>query len=189
VIPLLIVAAVVFGAAACHRRAGPVASAAAVAAGLLALSFGPAPVLFVLLVAVPVAARLAETDVRELRLPDPLVGGLALILGAPLTVAAIDAAGRALVAATVVGSCYLVIALLPAGVLGLGDVKLAAVLAYALGFAGWPAVLIGTLAAHLVGGVIAAILLVKRRAGGCTPAPFGPPLLIGALVGAVVTAA
>jgi leader peptidase (prepilin peptidase)/N-methyltransferase len=191
VIPLLIVASIVYGAAsaaAWQRRAGP-AVPAAVAAGLLALAYGPVPVLLVVLSAVPVAARLAETDLREFRLPDPLVGGLALTLGAPLTVAAIGAAGRALVAATVVGLSYLVIALLPAGVLGLGDVKLATVLAYALGFAGWPAVLLGALVAHLVGGAIAAILLLERRAGGRTPVPFGPALLIGALVGAVVTAA
>jgi leader peptidase (prepilin peptidase)/N-methyltransferase len=66
------------------------------------------------------------------------------------------------------------------GGLGLGDLKLAAVLALILGFAGWPAVIAGVLAPHLINGPIALFLLVTRRR---TVLPFGPALLAGALIG------
>ena len=65
------------------------------------------------------------------------------------------------------------------GGLGLGDVKLAAVLALILGFAGWPAVVTGVLAAHLINGPIALFLLVNGRRRAL---PFGPALLAGALL-------
>jgi leader peptidase (prepilin peptidase)/N-methyltransferase len=65
-------------------------------------------------------------------------------------------------------------------------VKLAAVLALILGFAGWPAVLVGVLAPHVINGPVAIVLLL-RRAGRRTPIPFGPALLAGALI--AITAA
>jgi len=153
-------------------------------AGLLALAFGPATLLPALLLAVPLAAALAEIDLSCLRLPDPLVGALALVLGLPLTLSG-TAVLRALAAASVIGLTYLVIAVAPGRNLGLGDVKLAAVLGYALGFAGWPAVVIGAVVPHLIHGPVAAVLLSSRRAGRHTALPFGPALLAGALVAAL----
>ena len=92
---------------------------------------------------------------------------------------------RALVAAALLGLSYLVVALLPGRGLGLGDVKLAAVLGYLLGFAGWPAVLLGAVVPHLINGPIAVFLLLRRRAGRRTEMPLGPALLVGALCGAL----
>jgi leader peptidase (prepilin peptidase) / N-methyltransferase len=183
---VLVTFAIIFGTASAAAARGRrlTSCSAGVAAGLLALAYGPAPILPVLLLAVPVAARLAEVDLFSLRLPDPLVGTLAVILGVPLT---LNGPGvlRAVTASVLVGLVYLVIAMLPARVLGLGDVKLAAVLGYALGFAGWPAVLIGTAVPHLINGPIALFLLLSRRAGRHAELPFGPALLIGALVAAL----
>ena len=161
--------------------------AAGVVAALLALAFGPVPLLVVLLLAVPLAARLAETDLRTLRLPDRLVGGLAVLLGLPLTVGHWPAVPRALAAVAILGLGHLAIALLPGRGLGLGDVKLAAVLAYLLGFAGWPAVLAGAVVPHLITGPIALFLLLTGRAGGRTAVPLGPALLAGAVIAAVAT--
>lgn len=66
--------------------------------------------------------------------------------------------------------------------MGLGDVKLIAMIAAFLGF--WPAVLslfIGTLAAALYG----AVLLARRKAGGTSKLAFGSFLCVGGLVAAL----
>jgi leader peptidase (prepilin peptidase)/N-methyltransferase len=168
----------------------PVLSSAA-AAGLLGARLGPAPMLPVLLLAVVLGVLLVEVDLRCLRLPDPLVGALAVLVAVPLTALGLaepGRLGRALLAAALVGLAYLVVALLPGRGLGLGDVKLAAVLGFLLGYLGWPAVVLGVLAAHLINGPVALFLLVTRRARGETPLPFGPALLGGALAAVALTA-
>jgi leader peptidase (prepilin peptidase)/N-methyltransferase len=66
--------------------------------------------------------------------------------------------------------------------MGLGDVKLIAMIAAFLGF--WPAILslfIGTLAAALYG----AVLLAQRKAGGTSKLAFGSFLCVGGLVAAL----
>ncbi len=132
------------------------------------------------------AVPLALIDLRSLRLPDPLVAALALGAGVPLALLAPGRLGSALLAGVLVGAGYLLIALLPGDGLGLGDVKLGAVLAMVLGLAGgWPAVAAGLFTAHLIGAGVAVFLLATRRR---RIFPFGPALLLGALIG-VVTAA
>jgi leader peptidase (prepilin peptidase)/N-methyltransferase len=166
----------------------------AAAAGLLGATVGPAPLLPVLLPAVVLGALLVEVDLRCLRLPDPLVGALAVLVAVPLTALRLAVPGepgrlgRALLAAVLVGLAYLVVALLPSRGLGLGDVKLAAVLGFLLGYLGWPAVVIGVLAPHLINGPVALFLLVTRRVRGRTALPFGPALLVGALAAVALTA-
>ncbi|WP_239138396.1 prepilin peptidase [Actinoplanes regularis] len=137
------------------------------------------------------AVLLALVDLRELRLPDPLVAALAFGAGIPLALLAPQRIGSAVLAAVLVGAGYLLIALLPGRGLGLGDVKLGAVLALLLGLAGgWPAVAAGFVAAHVIGAGVAVFLLATRRR---RVFPFGPALLLGALAGlagaALVTAA
>jgi leader peptidase (prepilin peptidase) / N-methyltransferase len=154
----------------------------AVAAGVTAPVLMPAVLLGVLL---------AEIDFRCLRLPDPLVAALAVAVLVPLTI--VDGSGgrlgRAAVAAGVVLLLHLVIALLPGGGLGLGDVKLAGVLGLLLGWTGWPAVLIGLALPHLLNAPVVLILLIRRRIGRRTPVPFGPALLAGAFLAVVTTGA
>lgn len=166
------------GAACGHG--GPVMGtvvASALAAGCLAVAPGPVSRLPFLLVAAVVGVLLAVIDMRCLRLPDPLVALFAVVAGAPLAVA--DPAGMpvALTAAALAGAGYLALAL--TGGLGLGDVKLGAVLAFVLGFGGWPAVAAGLGTAHLINGVAAAWLLLRHHRRDL---PFGPALLVGALV-------
>jgi leader peptidase (prepilin peptidase)/N-methyltransferase len=166
--------------------AAVITTATATAAGLLAATVGPTPLLPLLLLATVLATLLATIDLSCLRLPDPLVATLAALLIIPLTFA--GAPPRAFVAAGVVGLAYLLIALLPGAGLGLGDVKLAAVLSFPLGFIGWQAVVIGVIAPHLINGPIALVLLARRRANRRTPVPFGPSLLLGALAAIALTA-
>jgi leader peptidase (prepilin peptidase) / N-methyltransferase len=161
--------------------------AGAVAGGLLGHAFGADPVLPVGLLAAVFGLLLAVIDVRCLRLPDPLVGALAVTIVAPLTAAAAATGdpwrlGRALLVAALSFTAYLLIAIGSNGGLGLGDVKLAGVLGFALGFAGWPAVLAGLALPHLINGPIALCLLVSGRAGRQRALPLGPALLAGTLL-------
>lgn len=79
---------------------------------------------------------------------------------------------------------YLVLALVSpgGGGLGFGDVKLAGLLGLFLGWVGWGPVLVSVLAAFLIGGVIALLLLVSRRASRSSHIAFGPSMILGAWV-------
>jgi len=138
----------------------------------------------VLLVAVVLGVLLAAVDLRCLRLPNPLVATLALVTAAPLSVlAGPGQLARAVIAAGLSFFAYAMIAIWPRGGLGFGDVKLAAVLGFVLGFLGWPAWLLGLALAHLINGPIALFLLAKGEVGRRSPLPLGPALLAGALLG------
>ena len=149
----------------------------AAAGAALAIAIGPSPLLPAYLLAVVPGVLLAVIDIRCLRLPDRLVALMAVTAVVPLAVLRPERIAPALVAAVTVLIAYGIMVLL--GGLGLGDLKLAAVLALILGFAGWPAVLVGVLAPHLISGPIALFLLITGRR---RVVPFGPALLAGALL-------
>ncbi|HEU4423537.1 MAG TPA: prepilin peptidase [Pilimelia sp.] len=199
----------------CAARLGPAArlaaAAGALACGLLAWCLDPvrgdavpgaggAPdprdaaaataVLAAFLLVAVAGVLLTAIDLACLRLPDrvvaPALGGALALLGAASAVT--GAAGdlvRAVVAALALASGYLVLALLPGGHLGLGDVKLCLPLGLLLGWLGWPAVLLGAALPHVVNGPVALGLLMTRRAGRRTALPLGPALLAGALLAVV----
>ena len=176
----------------CSRPPVRTMTAGALATGLLGATIGPAPLLLVLLPAATLGILLAAIDLRCLRLPDALVALLAAVTVLPLSLGALLTGeparlGRAAVAALLSGAIYLIVALLPGAGLGLGDVKLATVLGFTLGFVGWPALAAGLLAPHLINGPVALTLLLTRRAKRRTALPLGPALLAGALVGLVLT--
>ncbi|GAB1643924.1 hypothetical protein KRMM14A1259_43470 [Krasilnikovia sp. MM14-A1259] len=161
------------------------------AAALLAAARGPVPTLPVLLLAVPLGVLLAVVDLRCLRLPDALVGALAAVVVPPLVLLALlggepGRLGRAAVAAGLAGAAYLMVALLPGHGLGFGDVKLAAALAFPLGFLGWPVAAAGLVVPHLINGPVALVLMATGRARRGTALPLGPALLAGALLGVVL---
>lgn len=88
---------------------------------------------------------------------------------------------EALVAGAAAGGFFLVAALAKPGGMGMGDVKLAAVLGLYLGRAVAPAIFAALIAGVLVGGFVMARL--GRAEGRKTAIPFGPFLALGALVG------
>jgi leader peptidase (prepilin peptidase)/N-methyltransferase len=102
---------------------------------------------------------------------------LALVLGT-----ALDPAGEPgrLIAGAAAGGFLLLAALAYPGGMGMGDVKLAAVMGLLLGSAVAPAILIALLSGVLVG----AVVIARKGAaeGRKTAIPFGPFLAIGALV-------
>jgi leader peptidase (prepilin peptidase)/N-methyltransferase len=89
-----------------------------------------------------------------------------------------------LIAAAAGGGLLLVAALAYPGGMGMGDVKLAAVMGLVLGPALGPALLVALLSGSLVG-----VAIIARRgvaAGRKTAIPFGPFLALGGLVGLFV---
>jgi leader peptidase (prepilin peptidase)/N-methyltransferase len=106
-------------------------------------------------------------------------------LGAVLALAiglALDPAGEPerLIAGVAAGGFLLLAALAYPGGMGMGDVKLAAVMGLLLGPAVAPAILVALIAGVLVG--VAIIAEKGTGAGRKTAVPFGPFLALGALV-------
>ena len=112
----------------------------------------------------------------------------AAIVGVPLLALAainIDDNGRILVMFASFIITLALFALLTAvskGGIGGGDVRLAPVLAMFLGWLGASHVYIGLGIGFIIGGVVAAGLLVTRRASASTRIAFGPFLCIGAVI-------
>jgi leader peptidase (prepilin peptidase)/N-methyltransferase len=152
---------------------------------LTAVRFGATPVLPAYLLLAAVGVWLAVVDLRTRRLPDrvvlPALGGGALLLAVAAAVHGDPAAlGRAVAGAAVLFAAYLVLALLAPAGLGMGDVKLAALLGLYLAQLGWAALVDGALAGFVVQAVLALLLLATRRVALRGYVPFGPAMLAGA---------
>lgn len=136
---------------------------------------------------VPVYVALAVIDWRTRLLPTYLIWPtlLALVVLVLVGWAATgdgDAVLRAGLGLVVCGGFYFLLWVVYPRGLGFGDVRLSGPLGLALGWIGWGPVLVGVYAGFLLGGVIGGLLAVIRiveRKGF----PFGPFMLLGALVG------
>jgi len=138
------------------------------------------PVALLLVVVGPV---LVLADLAAHRLPDRATASAAVAAAALALVA--GGSPLLLQAAACGAGAVLVLALLQAatgGGLGAGDVKLAGVLGLSLGQLGPAQVALGIAAGTLLGGVAATALLVGGRARASTAVPFGPWLVLGALL-------
>ena len=156
----------------------------AVLFGLVAWRLGVSAVVPAFLVLVTAGVLLALVDARHQLLPDravlPALGaGVVLLAVAAGVTGEWPALLRAVAAAAVLFAVFLVLALVSPGALGLGDVKLAALLGLYLGWLGWSQVLTGAVAAFVVQAVVALVLLAVRRVGRRDALPFGPAMLIG----------
>ncbi|MGC5585798.1 prepilin peptidase [Ornithinimicrobium sp. W1665] len=138
---------------------------------------------------------LAAMDLDVHRLPDRIMWPTMAFLATGMLLAALVGGGlepwvRSMVAGVASGGFYLLLALLSLArgslALGLGDVKLAVVLGAGLGWFGWPEVVAGIYAGFLVGGLLAVLLLLTRRVGWKGDFAYGPPMMVGALLGLVL---
>ena len=77
---------------------------------------------------------------------------------------------------------YVVFAFLPGGGFGGGDIQLAPTIGLLLGWLSVGHVVLGTMAAFVVGGVTALVLLLSGRAGRTSAMAFGPSMCAGAIV-------
>ncbi|OIK24883.1 prepilin peptidase [Streptomyces malaysiense] len=185
------------GRTACPQCAAPAGlllpALTAVVCAALAAATGPRPELLAWLPLAPVGVLLCAVDVRVRRLPDVLTLPFAAAALALLGLAALlpGHAGHwptALYGALVLGAAYTVLHLVNPGGMGLGDAKAALGAGAALGWYGWPTVLLGTFAAVLAGALFGYALVVVRKASRKTGVAFGPFLLGGTLVGVLIGA-
>lgn len=81
------------------------------------------------------------------------------------------------------GFFFLLVLIAPAG-MGMGDVKLSAVLGMALGYFGhpWHRLFVGFFLAFLIGALAGIGLMAARRGGMKTQIPFGPYLALGTTI-------
>ncbi|MCA2215351.1 prepilin peptidase [Jidongwangia harbinensis] len=132
-----------------------------------------------------IAVALALIDLDVMRLPNVIVlpsyavavallGGAALLAGEPAALV------RGLAAAGLLWLLYRGLAWF--GGMGGGDVKLAPLLGFYLGWLGWDAVAVGAFAGFLLGGLVGVALLATRTAGRKSRIPFGPYMLAGAFL-------
>lgn len=128
---------------------------------------------------------LAAIDVAHHRLPDRLVltgagvSGLAFLVDA-VVLDSWAALVRGLICAVVAGALLLLMALISPGGMGLGDVKLAALLSLHTGWLGWQLSILALLAGFAAGALSALVLMALGRVRLRTAIPFGPALLFGA---------
>jgi len=168
--------------------------AVAVCLGIITALVGLSWTLPALLPFAVCGAAISTVDLLERRIPNrmlvvaaPLVC-LAIVVGSagrgsfvPLLWAAGGAAGLFLL--------YLVIALVAPTAMGMGDVKFAALVGGMLGFIQPAALLWGVVAIALVGGVAALVAIAVRRGEVRGGVPYGPALMIGGLIGALLVSA
>jgi len=154
---------------------------------VMALRFGPSPVLPAFLLLAALAPVLTVTDLRSRRLPDPLTLPAYPAAAALLAAGALASPGgtRHLLSALAgLATAWLFFALLagihPAG-LGWGDVKLSGVLGLYLGWLGAAAVAAGLLGAFVLAALAGLGLIAAGRATRKTQIPFGPFMLASAI--------
>jgi leader peptidase (prepilin peptidase)/N-methyltransferase len=128
-------------------------------------------------------------DARNKRIPNRLTYP-SLVIGV-VVVAVVWALGgelslpRGLLGALAYAGPLFVVWFVAPGGMGLGDVKLAALIGLVLGALGWGYLLVGALLAMLTGGVAGVVALATGRSRKDT-LPFGPFLALGAAVAVFV---
>ena len=166
------------------------AVSAAVTCALLAWSLGPTAALPMWMYVGVVGVVLAYVDWRTRLLPTRLVGPSYAIVAA-LAVLASATGGdwgallRAVLGWLVAGGLFFLLWYVYPKGMGYGDVRLSGVLGIALGWLGWAELLVGVYAGFLLGafggGLLALLRVVDRKRY-----PFGPFMLLGALVGVLL---
>ena len=166
------------------------AVASAVVAGAVGARVGWSPALLLAAYLVPVGVALSVVDWRTRLLPTRVIAPsyvvvVALAVGASALDGDWDDLVRAGLGWAAAGGLFLLMWIVyPAG-MGYGDVRLSGLLGIALGHLGWAELLTGVFAAFLLGGLGGGLLsllrVVDRKAY-----PFGPFMLLGAVVGVLL---
>ena len=147
---------------------------------LLGLKFGREAALWPALALAVTLVAAAATDLEERVIPNRLMAAGALLALALWTLADPGRLPENLIAGTAAGGFLLVAALAyPAG-MGMGDVKLAAVMGLFLGRSVGPALFVGFAAGALAG---MAIMAARGAAARKQGVPFAPFLALGGIVG------
>lgn len=169
-----------------RARAGS-SAATAVLFGVAAWAFGPSWELPAYLWLAAAAVILGAIDLAEKRLPNAvvfptLIGMVLLLTGSTAITGAWPALLGAGLGAAGLFAVYLVLALISPTGIGMGDVKVAAVIGLALGYLGWSTFLVGAAAGFIIGGGASAAALLTGRVSRNGSIPFGPAMLAGAFL-------
>jgi leader peptidase (prepilin peptidase)/N-methyltransferase len=133
------------------------------------------------------AAPMVFVDLAVHRLPDRLTYCAAIGVWVLLPLSPDPVWRRAFIAGAVVALLFALSTLvLGRRGFGLGDAKLALSCAALLGYAGWPSVVAGLMAAFLASAIVSLSLLAARRVRWSSHLPFGPFLVLGTVVGLVM---
>jgi leader peptidase (prepilin peptidase)/N-methyltransferase len=169
------------------------AVAGAVVGALVGWALGWTASLAVVLPVVPVGVMIAVVDWRSRLIPNRLVRpATAYVVAAGLVVWALTQDGsdllRALVGLVVVRSLFWVAWFIRAAGMGFGDVRLSALIGFVLGYDGAGTLLVGVWLGFLVFVLPGVLLAVVKRNYELirVPVPFGPFMLVGAVLGLVV---
>lgn len=171
-----------------HLREALAVSGAIVGA-LLGWRLADSPALAAWIYLGAVGVVLSYVDARTRLLPTRVIAPSYAVVAALVCLAAVvDGDLQRLVRSGLgwlaMGGFYVVLWVVYPRGLGYGDVRLSGLLGIGLGYVGWPALLTGLYAGFLlagVGGALLAVLGVVDR----KRLPFGPFMLLGALVGIV----
>ena len=140
---------------------------------------------YLYLASVGLALAVIDLDTKRLpnalTLPSYVVGALLLVLPAALDDSWDDYLRAALAMVALYGFYFVLALIYPKG-MGWGDVKLAGVLGLYLGWLSWGVLVVGGFLGFLLGALIGGGLMAVRRAGRKTKIPFGPFMLLGALL-------
>ncbi len=161
-----------------------------VAGALIGWVIGMDRLLVLLLPLAPIGTLLAVVDLRTRLLPRIVV--------IPATLAAIaygvivwpisgepDALVRGLIGMIAARAVFWVLWFVRSAGMGFGDVRLSALLGFALAYLGWPEYALGLYSGFLIFGLPGLVLALVRRDRSLLKKayPFGPFLLLGALLG------
>jgi leader peptidase (prepilin peptidase)/N-methyltransferase len=163
--------------------------AGALAGLVLGWQWGLVPVLFL----VPVGVALAVVDHRTRLLPTAVVNPatlvvIVLVVGCWALDRDLDDLERAGIGLVAGRAFFWLLWRVRSSGMGFGDVRLAGLLGCVLGHLGWPQLVVGLYAGFLLFGLPGLALAVVRRDRAVlrTAFPFGPFMLVGALLGVVV---
>lgn len=162
------------------------ALAGALAGTLVGVGIGWSASLPAYLVLAVSATPLSATDMAAYRLPDSILypagaAALALLTTASAAGGTWTSLWRCLLAAALLGTGFLLLALIATGQLGLGDVKLSALIGMWLGYQGWRHLATGIIAAFSFAALFILARRAARGAAGSGPIPLGPFLCAGAV--------
>jgi leader peptidase (prepilin peptidase)/N-methyltransferase len=151
------------------------------------LQLGQTAALPALLVFSSFGIALAAIDLAVRRLPNVLVApaypAVALLL---VCAAAVDhdawALARAGLGAVALFAFFWALAVIHPQGMGFGDVKLAGLIGLVLGWFSWSALLIGAFTGFFLGAVVGVVVIAVGSGGRRTTLPFGPFMVLGALL-------
>lgn len=163
------------------------ALAAALLSGVIGVELGFSWAGLLWAVLVPIGVALSVIDWHTMLLPTWIIGHAYAVVLLVLSAATFfeqdfGAFIRAALGWLIAGVTYFVLWLIYPRGMGYGDVRLSGVLGLGLGFLGWGPLLTGIYSGFLLGGIIGALLSALRLFDRKSY-PFGPFMLVGALVG------